>query len=67
MTTLPPRGPVFPGGMQTAPELTPGGCAHEPCLCPVEPGKAYCCPACARPRADEEGCICDHFGCDREF
>jgi hypothetical protein len=60
--------PVFPGGMETAPELTSGGeCAYEACLCRVEPGPAFCCPACARGRSDEPACPCGHFGCLRTF
>ncbi|MBI3458442.1 MAG: hypothetical protein HY002_21935 [Candidatus Rokubacteria bacterium] len=63
MTSPPHPGPVFPGGMETAPELTPGGCAHEACLCPVEPGMRYCCLACARAGDDTDVCACGHFGC----
>jgi hypothetical protein len=65
--SVPPRGPVFPGGMETAPEVTAGGCAHEPCLCPVEPGRTYCCPACARGGPALDRCPCGHFGCERVF
>ncbi len=64
MTARPAPTPWFPGGMDTAPELAPGGgCRHEPCLCAVEPGKAYCCLACARGSAADEECACGHFGC----
>jgi hypothetical protein len=58
-----PPPPVFPGGMESAPELTPGGCAHDPCLCGVEPGRRFCAPACAWAPADAETCDCGHFGC----
>lgn len=55
--------PVFPGGMETAPESAPGGCAHSACLCAVERGQRYCCLACARAGEDSDGCDCGHFGC----
>jgi hypothetical protein len=61
MTTL--KEPVFPGGMETAPEPTTGGCAHAPCLCPVEAGKRFCSLACARADAAADLCDCGHFGC----
>lgn len=61
MTTAPH--PVFPGGMDTAPEVTADGCQHEACLCPVEPGTRYCSLACARGRVEAGVCICAHFGC----
>ena len=66
MTAPPQPTPVFPGGMETAPEATPGGCGHGPCLCPIEPGKTYCSLACARAaRADVDSgsCPCGHSGC----
>jgi len=62
VTTSPPD-PVFPGGMETAPELTPRGCQHDECLCHVEPGKRYCSLACARGRTEDGVCLCAHFGC----
>jgi hypothetical protein len=59
--------PVFPGGTAMAPEVTPGGgCAHDPCLCPLDGGRRYCSLACARAAradADTELCPCGHFGC----
>jgi hypothetical protein len=59
--TLVPR---FPGGMDTAPEVTTGaGCACAACSCTVEPGHAYCCQACARAGEAAEQCPCGHFGC----
>jgi hypothetical protein len=62
--SLPP--PVFPGGMETAPEVTPGGCAHDACLCAVPVGTRFCSLACARAAAsalDTDVCPCGHFGC----
>ncbi|HSE95124.1 MAG TPA: hypothetical protein VLD61_04495 [Methylomirabilota bacterium] len=61
--------PQFPGGMDVAPEVAPGGgCAHGPCTCAVEAGRAYCCRACARAGEDADRCRCGHFGCtDRAF
>jgi hypothetical protein len=55
--------PVFPGGMDIAPELTRSGCQHDACLCPVEPGKHYCSLACARGRSQADVCVCAHYGC----
>jgi hypothetical protein len=67
VSSTPPE-PVFPGGMDTAPELEGGhGCAHDPCLCSVSPGRRYCSPACARTGLESEICECNHFGCNREF
>ena len=64
MTQPPPR---FPGGMEMAPEVTPGGgCTHDACLCGVEAGKRYCSLACARAArasVDADACPCGHFGC----
>ncbi len=54
---------VFPGGMETAPELTHQGCRHDACLCHVPPGKRYCSLACAREREEAGVCACAHFGC----
>jgi hypothetical protein len=58
--------PVFPGGMETAPEATPGGCAHDACLCDVRGETRFCSLACARAAAaalDADVCPCGHFGC----
>ncbi len=58
--------PLFPGGMETAPEVTPGGCGHDACLCGVEPGKTFCSLACARAAGasvEADVCPCGHFGC----
>jgi len=56
--------PVFPGGLDTAPEIMPGGaCGHSPCLCSVEPARTHCCRACARATEDQAVCPCGHFGC----
>ncbi|HEV8307445.1 MAG TPA: hypothetical protein VGW35_07230 [Methylomirabilota bacterium] len=49
--------------MERAPELTPGGCQHPPCLCEVDPGKRFCCLLCARGGAEADDCACGHFGC----
>ena len=55
--------PMFPGGMETAPEVMPGGCAHSACMCAVESGQTYCCRACARAAEESDACDCGHFGC----
>jgi len=55
--------PMFPGGMETAPEVMPGGCAHSACMCAVESGQTYCCRACARAGEESDACACGHFGC----
>jgi hypothetical protein len=55
--------PVFPGGMEIAPELTPAGCDHDACLCHLEPDKRFCSLACARGHNEDGACICGHFGC----
>ncbi len=58
-----PPPPVFPGGMETAPEIVPAHCAHAPCLCHVDAGRRYCSLACARGHVEDGVCICAHFGC----
>jgi hypothetical protein len=62
-----PPPPLFPGGMETAPEATAGGCAHDACLCRgLAPGRSYCSLACAqaaRAEVDTAVCPCGHFGC----
>jgi|RhiMetdeSRZDD1v2_1073273.scaffolds.fasta_scaffold40283_7 hypothetical protein len=55
--------PVFPGGMEVAPELTSQHCEHEACLCHVEAGRRFCSLACARLRELDGVCACAHFGC----
>lgn len=56
--------PVFPGGWEPAPEVTHGGgCGHAACSCSVEPGRVYCCRACATAGEDADTCACGHFGC----
>jgi hypothetical protein len=55
--------PVFPGGMEVAPEPTQPGCQHDACLCHVEAGARYCSLACARGRSHEDTCNCGHYGC----
>lgn len=68
MTAEAPPVPKFPGGMAAAPEITAGGCTNPACSCLVDPGRAYCCAACARAGADAEACHCHHFGCtERAF
>ena len=63
MTTATVPVPKFPGGMEAAPEVTAGGCANPACSCLVDPGRAYCCAACARAGEDAAQCVCRHFGC----
>jgi hypothetical protein len=58
-----PPVPRSPGGRETAPEITAGGCAHAACSCVVEPGHRYCCRACARAPEDAPACRCGHFAC----
>jgi hypothetical protein len=58
-----PTVPKFPGGMTAAPEVTAGGCENPACSCLVDPGRAYCCAACARASEDADECQCHHFGC----
>ena len=49
-----------------APEITGGGgCARSACSCGVEPGRTYCCQACARARDESADCACGHVGCTR--
>ena len=61
-----PIEPKFPGGWELAPEITGGGgCAHSACSCGVEPGRTYCCQACARARDESADCACGHVGCTR--
>ena len=55
--------PVFPGGVQFAPEAMPGGCANPACMCLVAPGRTHCCRACARAPEDADTCFCGHAGC----
>jgi hypothetical protein len=55
--------PMFPGGMEVAPELTQHGCQHDACLCHVGAGAHYCSLACAPGRSHEEVCSCGHYGC----
>jgi hypothetical protein len=55
--------PVFPGGMEAAPEVTVRHCAHEACLCHAEPSRRFCSLACAQGRCEAGGCICGHYGC----
>jgi hypothetical protein len=63
VTTSAPPVPKFPGGMEAAPEVTAGGCANPACSCLVDPGRAYCCRACARAAEGAAACQCHHFGC----
>jgi hypothetical protein len=64
MATTTPVQPKFPGGWEPAPEITGGGgCGHSACSCPVEPGKTYCCRACARAGEESADCDCGHAGC----
>jgi len=60
MTIAPP---VFPGGMEVAPELMPSGCEHDACLCHVAAGTRYCSLACAGQRSHAGACECGHYGC----
>jgi hypothetical protein len=44
-------------------------CAHEPCVCDVDPGQAYCSQFCERaatrqtPGDDDGTCRCGHAHC----
>jgi len=43
-------------------------CAHEPCVCDVDPGQAYCSAYCEQaatrqPPDDEADCRCGHAHC----
>jgi hypothetical protein len=57
------REPVFPGGMERAPEATAGRCGHGACLCAPEAGRRFCCFGCARAPEDSGTCHCGHYGC----
>jgi len=64
MTSGPPTQAKFPGGWETAPEITgQGGYAHAACSCLVEHGKTYCCRLCARATEETADCACGHAGC----